>query len=62
MTMPHNTLTDKEYYQLTISIGKALNSYEMPVKSKHIRYVKLFIGIAHINFITLFLSHNPERL
>lgn len=37
MTTQNNSLTDKEYYQLTISIAKALNSYEMPIKSKHIR-------------------------
>ena len=37
MTSQNNSLTDKEYYQLTISIGKALNTFEMPIKAKHIR-------------------------
>lgn len=32
-----NSLTDKEYYQLTISIGKALNFNEIPTKQKHVR-------------------------
>ncbi|CRL04511.1 CLUMA_CG017588, isoform C [Clunio marinus] len=43
----NNTLTDKEYYQLTISIGKAFNSYEAPVKSKHVRAA--IIGTYHSN-------------
>lgn len=33
------SLTDKEYYQLTISIGKAFTTYEVPVKSKHTRAI-----------------------
>ena len=32
-----SSLTEKEYYQLTISIGKAFNCIEAPVKSKHVR-------------------------
>lgn len=45
--MTHNSLTDKEYYQLTISIGKAFNSFEAPVKSKHVRAA--IIGTYHSN-------------
>jgi hypothetical protein len=60
MTTPHNTLTDKEYYQLTISIGKALNSYEMPVKSKHIRLVHIITSYKIYKQYSLF--YNPERL
>jgi huntingtin interacting protein 1 len=47
MTLPHNSLTDKEYYQLTISIGKAFNSFESPIKSKHVRAA--IIGTYHSN-------------
>jgi huntingtin interacting protein 1 len=32
-----SSLSEKEYYQLTISISKAFNSQEVPVKSKHVR-------------------------
>lgn len=45
--MTQNSLTDKEYYQLTISIGKAFNSFEAPVKSKHVRAA--IIGTYHSN-------------
>ncbi|XP_055619994.1 huntingtin-interacting protein 1 isoform X2 [Toxorhynchites rutilus septentrionalis] len=31
------SLTDKEYYNLTMSISKALNNVEMPIKVKHVR-------------------------
>lgn len=44
---PHNTLTDKEYTQLTISVSKAFNSFEAPLKSKHARAA--IIGTYHSN-------------
>jgi len=45
--MSSSSLTDKEYYQLTISVSKALNSTEIPVKSKHVRAA--IIGSYHSN-------------
>lgn len=42
-----SSLTDKEYMQLTISISKAFNSFEAPVKSKHVRAA--IIGTYHSN-------------
>jgi hypothetical protein len=47
MSLTQNSLTDKEYYQLTISIGKAFSSFEAPVKSKHVRAA--IIGTYHSN-------------
>lgn len=47
-----HTLTDKEYQQLTISVAKALNSYEMPMKSKHARAT--IISTYHSNGGNLF--------
>ena len=41
------SLTDKEYYQLTISVAKALISQEVPVKPKHARAT--IIGTHHNN-------------
>ncbi|XP_035789603.1 huntingtin-interacting protein 1-like isoform X2 [Anopheles albimanus] len=41
------SLTDKEYYNLNISISKALNNVEMPIKGKHVRAA--IIGTFHSN-------------
>uniref|UniRef100_A0A182J915 I/LWEQ domain-containing protein n=1 Tax=Anopheles atroparvus TaxID=41427 RepID=A0A182J915_ANOAO len=41
------SLTDKEYYNLTISISKALSNVEMPIKVKHVRAA--IIGTFHSN-------------
>ncbi|XP_049544175.1 huntingtin-interacting protein 1 isoform X3 [Anopheles darlingi] len=41
------SLTDKEYYNLSISISKALNNVEMPIKGKHVRAA--IIGTFHSN-------------
>uniref|UniRef100_A0A182Q8N4 I/LWEQ domain-containing protein n=1 Tax=Anopheles farauti TaxID=69004 RepID=A0A182Q8N4_9DIPT len=41
------SLTDKEYYNLTMSISKALSSVEMPIKVKHVRAA--IIGTFHSN-------------
>lgn len=45
--MTNNTLSDKEYYALSLSIGKALNVHEIPIKSKHVRAA--IIGTYHSN-------------
>lgn len=42
-----SSLTDKEYSLLTISINKALNAFETPIKSKHLRAA--IIGTYHSN-------------
>lgn len=47
MALPHNSLTDKEYSSLAISIGKAFSSFEAPIKSKHVRAIT--IGSYHSN-------------
>ncbi|XP_049295936.1 huntingtin-interacting protein 1-related protein isoform X4 [Anopheles funestus] len=41
------SLTDKEYYNLNISISKALSNVEMPIKVKHVRAA--IIGTFHSN-------------
>ncbi|XP_053673129.1 huntingtin-interacting protein 1-related protein [Anopheles nili] len=41
------SLTDKEYYNLTMSISKALSNVEMPIKVKHVRAA--IIGTFHSN-------------
>ncbi|XP_052896699.1 huntingtin-interacting protein 1-related protein isoform X2 [Anopheles moucheti] len=41
------SLTDKEYYNLSISISKALSNVEMPIKVKHVRAA--IIGTFHSN-------------
>uniref|UniRef100_U5EQY1 Putative actin-binding protein n=1 Tax=Corethrella appendiculata TaxID=1370023 RepID=U5EQY1_9DIPT len=33
------SMSDKEYYQLTISVSKALNTIETPIKNKHVRAI-----------------------